>query len=712
MASCPTSTNLTIPRDGNDLLKMIQTNPKSALEDSNEKTSATSSAAPIPSRARNEEILAGSPIDYGARFAASDPTLQHPFNGPNSIATSLASSGGDRLLSEMQEASISNNIPQPRISESTPLNVPPRRGGTGRVGAPPGFSQGSGRAIVSSKYKDELASEDETSREEKRDHLSALLSKLKLDPEPHNLSAYRDRRAFSLGAGDQAHLNLFSKPINIRNREPSTTDIQNFSPSNQELIQRFNRPNGSLPKSTLPDVFATNGQGVLNGDFEGKEHSSPTKSSGASGDSTSPPRDTNRNTRDRSESKSGDDDVFLTPGEERRRAPRLNFDHQHLTGRPIARPPQIWAQPAHHAMSTSSLFPQTPTPTPISPFDYHQPRREVFSYWPSSTGSIFDSPRSPWTPPSLPIPRANYLPTTPPPADPYPSSIDGVERQVIMHRNAASYSEARCTWSGQLPVKTYKNPMYSTKVFLGGVPWDITEQGLIDAFKQFGNVHVQWPTGAQRSSFGFPSQQTAGKAGYVYIIFDSEKSVKALLAACTHDFSMGGKYYYNLSSKKIRGKEVQVIPWVLSDANYVKCPSQRLDPTKTVFVGALHGMLTAEGLAQIMNDLFGGVVYVGIDTDRHKYPIGSARVTFSNHNSYSRAVKAAFVEIKSSRFNKKIQIDPYLENSICTSCQMQPGPIFCRDQCFRYFCKACWNWQHSVDTMKNHRPIMKNRRDS
>ena len=59
-----------------------------------------------------------------------------------------------------------------------------------------------------------------------------------------------------------------------------------------------------------------------------------------------------------------------------------------------------------------------------------------------------------------------------------------------------------------------------------------------------------------------------------------------------------------------------------SDSNYVRCPSQRLDPGKTVFVGALHGMLNAEGLANIMNDLFGGVVYAGIDTDKHKYPIG------------------------------------------------------------------------------------------
>jgi hypothetical protein len=54
-----------------------------------------------------------------------------------------------------------------------------------------------------------------------------------------------------------------------------------------------------------------------------------------------------------------------------------------------------------------------------------------------------------------------------------------------------------------------------------------------------------------------------------------------------------------------------VIPWILENSNYVKSSSQRLDAHKTVFVGALHGMLTAAGLAKIMDDLFHGVIYAG-----------------------------------------------------------------------------------------------------
>lgn len=64
--------------------------------------------------------------------------------------------------------------------------------------------------------------------------------------------------------------------------------------------------------------------------------------------------------------------------------------------------------------------------------------------------------------------------------------------------------------------------------------------------------------------------------------------------------------------------------------------------------------LLADILAHIMNDLFGGVVYAGIDTDRYKYPIGSGRVTFGNQKSFMKAVKAGFVEIKTGKFTKKV----------------------------------------------------------
>lgn len=290
------------------------------------------------------------------------------------------------------------------------------------------------------------------------------------------------------------------------------------------------------------------------------------------------------------------------------------------------------------------------------------------------------------------------------------NNVDKIERAASLHRKAASYSEPQYTWSGQLPSRSYKNPVYSCKVFLGGVPWDVTEQGLIETFGRFGPLRVQWPGKDVRQQSG----QT--KAGYVYLIYESERFVKSLLQACTQDFGAGShpeKYYYQLSSRRMRFKEVQVIPWILADSNFIRNQSGRPDMQRTVFVGALHGMLTAEGLAKVMNDLFQGVAYVGIDSDKYKYPLGSGRCTFNNQKSYTKAVSAGFIEVKSSQFCKKIQVDPYLDIAQCSTCHIQNGPVFCRD-CLRYFCRTCWNWHHSTESIigKQHRPMMRKKRET
>lgn len=268
------------------------------------------------------------------------------------------------------------------------------------------------------------------------------------------------------------------------------------------------------------------------------------------------------------------------------------------------------------------------------------------------------------------------------------------------HRSSAALYDASCTWSGVLPPRSHRFITYSPKVFLGGIPWDISEQTLMQILKPFGQIRIEWPG---------KEQNAAQPKGYVYVIFESEKQVKALLQACSiqDNFSgsssgestgsipslcsssvsgnTSGNYYYKISSKRIKEKEVEVIPWIIGDSNYIKNTNQKLDSSKTVFVGALHGKLTAEALAKIMNDLFDGVVYAGIDTDKYKYPIGSGRVTFNNMRSYMRAVSAAFIEIKTSKFTKKVQVDPYLEDSLCSMCGVQHGPYYCRElSCFRW----------------------------
>ena len=57
----------------------------------------------------------------------------------------------------------------------------------------------------------------------------------------------------------------------------------------------------------------------------------------------------------------------------------------------------------------------------------------------------------------------------------------------------------------------------------------------------------------------------------------------------------------------------------------------------------------------IMNSLYGGVCYAGIDTDPElKYPKGAGRVAFSNQKSYIAAISARFVQLQHGDIDKRV----------------------------------------------------------
>lgn len=73
------------------------------------------------------------------------------------------------------------------------------------------------------------------------------------------------------------------------------------------------------------------------------------------------------------------------------------------------------------------------------------------------------------------------------------STTASIETAAKKYRFAAQNSEATCCWKGKLPPKQYKPPIvYSTKVFVGGLPWDICEADLCKEFGVFGLCRIEW----------------------------------------------------------------------------------------------------------------------------------------------------------------------------------------------------------------------------
>ncbi len=134
-----------------------------------------------------------------------------------------------------------------------------------------------------------------------------------------------------------------------------------------------------------------------------------------------------------------------------------------------------------------------------------------------------------------------------------------------------------------------------------------------------------------------------------------------------------------VSSPSMKDKAVQIRPWLLADSDFVMDGSQPLDPRKTIFVGGVPRPLRAGKriyilviylnfaydvlveLAMIMDRLYGGVCYAGIDTDPElKYPKGAGRVAFSNQQSYIAAISARFVQLQHGDIDKRVCLTEFL----------------------------------------------------
>lgn len=257
-------------------------------------------------------------------------------------------------------------------------------------------------------------------------------------------------------------------------------------------------------------------------------------------------------------------------------------------------------------------------------------------------------------------------------------------------------------WEGDLEKRDFSSGsgIFSKKIFIGGIQRDMTEEDIVDIFSEYDkDATIEWPESR-------PNSRNTPK-GYLYIIFSTNENVRNLLYACDLVIEGGCETFnFNIIYKK-KHKQLQVIPWQTSDSKFAFCEPLEAHKSKfTVFIGALHGRLHAKAIAFIFNKMFGDVILVTIDTDRHKYPTGSGRVTFGSAESYTKAIIANFIQIEAKKLSKKVQIEPCIDGQKCYVCAEDDAPNFCKEpQCFEYFCNHCWEKQHMTPENLNHFPI-------
>ncbi|VDO27358.1 unnamed protein product [Onchocerca flexuosa] len=247
--------------------------------------------------------------------------------------------------------------------------------------------------------------------------------------------------------------------------------------------------------------------------------------------------------------------------------------------------------------------------------------------------------------------------------------------------------------------------IYSRKVFVGGLPIDIDEDELTATFNRFGPLVVDWPNKGENKSY-FPPK------GYVFLIFDYEVSVRALVHSC---FVEDEKLFLYISSPLSPDKLVQIRPWRLADADYVVEASIPLYARRAVFVGGVPRPIKAVELAHIMDRLYGSVGCAGIDTDvEYKYPKGAGRIAFTNQNSYMKAITDRYVQLSHDEVEKRVELKPYvLDDQPCDECGGERcghrhAPFFCPQlSCLQYYCEKCWTTIHGCRAREDHKPLIK-----
>uniref|UniRef100_A0A183BIU2 RRM domain-containing protein n=1 Tax=Globodera pallida TaxID=36090 RepID=A0A183BIU2_GLOPA len=225
---------------------------------------------------------------------------------------------------------------------------------------------------------------------------------------------------------------------------------------------------------------------------------------------------------------------------------------------------------------------------------------------------------------------------------------------------------------------------FSLKVFLGGIPANMTTNVLELNFARFGKSIIDWPKKTLH--------QDRPPNGYAFVVFQEEESIFRMLRL---SFVSNGRlffYVYMLGPEQTQ-HPVEVKVWEMKDTMHVGIIGWRKFRRYSVFVGGIPPML-AYGIQEVI----GPVAYCTIELDReHCYPKGAACVVFNSKESYIKAIAAHDVVLSFGTFERKVEFKPFLATNMpCEKCGCTAGTRFCAEMiCLAYYCSNCWKFAHS-----------------
>ncbi|EFO95075.1 CRE-FOG-1 protein [Caenorhabditis remanei] len=206
--------------------------------------------------------------------------------------------------------------------------------------------------------------------------------------------------------------------------------------------------------------------------------------------------------------------------------------------------------------------------------------------------------------------------------------------------------------------------LVSNKVFVGGISHSTNRKNINTFFGQFGTVFVDWPVKHKNNGRG---ESVLSSYSYLFLVYSDEQSVINLMNACKN---AGNDFFVSVPGCE---ELIQIRPWFIKNAFYIvpKAENTRcIDVHRTVFVGGLPRIVTAEEIAMLFEE-FGKVLLVTIDIDQdYAYPKGAARVVFERDTAFNRALEKKFLKFENIDSSKTIvEIKPYVVEDVgCDQC--------------------------------------------